>query len=651
MLCSGLKFLLFTNRKTKSYDDQNKEETTFCYEMPLNICAMLRPLIIILCGLAAGLAFSWVIRMGGRASLSSIRFPRAYTEIFRSTRLAASAPGPAARGPAAPAAQPRASVKKSLRPAAKAVEEEEEAEEEVKKPKKRAPRGKKKSKVVEPEEEAAEEEAPEEKPEEAAEEEGDEKVAEEEAPPPPPSPSKAPAAKKAKKQHRGKAPKNEAPAVEELPRKVITPKGASAPLPKLFKTEEDIPEFCEGGERFPEEEVEWHVVENDEADEDAHPCHLANVTHWALKYYHKLADVKICTHDPTVDTVISDHLHKWSFWGSPDEWMVLLAAGPCTEERPYMLDIGSNLGVFSLIGAERGCHAVAFEPLSENIHRLSHSVKKNGYESNVMLMQHAVGKYFTDVTIGFRPSNPGASGINLGGSKTETVQQITIDGLLLGKNPPVFKDAKEKGLPPLLGQYINFVKVDTEGYDVAVVQGMMRTFVEGRVPLVRHLLSATSSRRLPASHFPPFRSLTPPFLSKPRCLLNSALVMHLARLGVTRPLLLSTCMRMVTHFGSGAIAFLSRCSLRITFRRQSTVSCFFIVTACQLFRRCSPRRCSPCPPHPSLLSPTNPRTRMRIFPGTGRRVFEAWFIRDDYVETISKIEASTGRRKLVSDIG
>jgi FkbM family methyltransferase len=164
--------------------------------------------------------------------------------------------------------------------------------------------------------------------------------------------------------------------------------------------------------------------------------------------------------------------------------MVLLASGPCSEERPYMLDIGANLGVFTLIGAERGCHAVAFEPLSENIHRLWHSVKKNGYEDRVILMQHAVGKYFTDVTIGFRPSNPGASGINLGGSKTETVQQITIDGLLSSKNAPKFATAEAKGLPPLTGQYINFVKVDTEGYDVAVVHGMMRTFVEGKVPLV-----------------------------------------------------------------------------------------------------------------------------------------------------------------------
>ena len=50
-----------------------------------------------------------------------------------------------------------------------------------------------------------------------------------------------------------------------------------------------------------------------------------------------------------------------------------------------------------------------------------------------MLAQHAVGKYFTEVSVGFRPSNPGASGINLGGSKSESVMQITIDGWFLGK--------------------------------------------------------------------------------------------------------------------------------------------------------------------------------------------------------------------------
>ena len=34
--------------------------------------------------------------------------------------------------------------------------------------------------------------------------------------------------------------------------------------------------------------------------------------------------------------------------------------------------------------------------------------------------------------------------------------------------------------------------------------------------------------------------------------------------------------------------------------------------------------------------------------GTGRRVFEAWYIRDDYSDTISHLE-SDGRRKLNTD--
>ena len=159
--------------------------------------------------------------------------------------------------------------------------------------------------------------------------------------------------------------------------------------------------------------------------------------------------------------------------------MILLNFKPCTKARPYMLDIGANIGLFTLIGAEKGCHVLAFEPLSDNIQRTAHSLIANGYWDQVKLFKHAVGKFFTTVTIGFRPSNPGSSGINLGGSKSERIQQITIDGLLLGHSPPSFEG---KGLPKIEGSRINFAKIDTEGYDVAVVAGMMRTLIEGRIP-------------------------------------------------------------------------------------------------------------------------------------------------------------------------
>ena len=247
----------------------------------------------------------------------------------------------------------------------------------------------------------------------------------------------------------------------------------------LVSKEADMREICNNTASETEGPRNWHVFQKSEFDEAEYPCYWTNLTHWQLTYYHQLRPIKMCTHNPEVDTVISSHLHKWGFWGATDEFMLLLNINPCTKERPYMLDIGANIGLFTLIGAEKGCHVLAFEPLSDNIQRTAQSLIANGYWDKVQLFKHAVGKFFTTVRIGFRPGNPGSSGINLGGSKTEKMEQITIDGLLLGHSPPSFPD---KSLPKILGKYINFIKVDTEGYDIAVIAGMMKTLIEGKVP-------------------------------------------------------------------------------------------------------------------------------------------------------------------------
>ena len=267
--------------------------------------------------------------------------------------------------------------------------------------------------------------------------------------------------------------------------KVITPAGSTTSksgnerlTPEAQAARTDLPLICNNTEAMTEGPRGWHIFSQDELDESVYPCYWTNLTHWQLNHYHKVGPIKMCTHDPTVDTVISSHLHKYGFWGSPDEFMILLSTGPCSEERPYMLDIGGNIGLFSLLGAYRGCRILAFEPLSDNIQRFSHSVIANGWWDRVKIFKHAVGKYFTTVTIGFRPSNPGSSGINLGGSKSERMDQITIDGLLLGHSPPSFG----KEFPPIDGSRINFIKVDTEGYDVAVISGMLRTLIDGKVP-------------------------------------------------------------------------------------------------------------------------------------------------------------------------
>jgi hypothetical protein len=123
-----------------------------------------------------------------------------------------------------------------------------------------------------------------------------------------------------------------------------------------------FPPICSNTQSMPEGPRSWAMQTAADHDPAATPCHWTNMTHWALKY-RGVEPIKICTHDPSVDTVISAHLHKWGFWAAPDVFLQMLDSGPCTAERPYMLDIGANLGLFTLMGAQQNCRVLAFEPL------------------------------------------------------------------------------------------------------------------------------------------------------------------------------------------------------------------------------------------------------------------------------------------------
>lgn len=241
---------------------------------------------------------------------------------------------------------------------------------------------------------------------------------------------------------------------------------------------------CSGVSIAPPDGVDAHayvVVSAADVDAKLYPCFQTTLAHWELEHYHKQPPLPFCTHDPAVDEVISGALHKYHFWSSPNDFRVLIATGPCTPSRPYMLDIGANIGLFTLVGAYHGCAVLAFEPLAENNHRLLQTLVLNGLQSKARVYKHAVGRKYERVTLGFRATNPGSSGINLGGTSTETVEQITIDALLAGPERHAFA---AQGLPSLNGSTINMVKIDTEGWDVAVFAGAVDTILRGRVPHV-----------------------------------------------------------------------------------------------------------------------------------------------------------------------
>jgi hypothetical protein len=87
--------------------------------------------------------------------------------------------------------------------------------------------------------------------------------------------------------------------------------------------------------------------------------------------------IRICTHDPKVDVGVSGRIHKYGSFFQPSTFMELksfMRDGVCPPDRPVVLDLGLNIGSFSLLALELGCQVVAFDMLAMNVNRVVQTV-------------------------------------------------------------------------------------------------------------------------------------------------------------------------------------------------------------------------------------------------------------------------------------
>jgi hypothetical protein len=85
----------------------------------------------------------------------------------------------------------------------------------------------------------------------------------------------------------------------------------------------------------------------------------------------------MCTHDPKVDTIVSGRIHKYGSFFQASTFMELksfMRDGVCPPDRPVVLDLGLNIGSFSLLALELGCQVVAFDMLAMNVNRVVQTV-------------------------------------------------------------------------------------------------------------------------------------------------------------------------------------------------------------------------------------------------------------------------------------
>ena len=128
----------------------------------------------------------------------------------------------------------------------------------------------------------------------------------------------------------------------------------------------------------------------------------------------------------------------------------------CSAVTPgcVVLDIGANVGIYTLLAAKRGAKVVAVEADPRNIEILRHHISLNGFSDRVTVFQIAASNKEGPVSLFRDRGNSGHSNVFCG-TDPVVVPGKTIDSL---------------GLPP-----IDVCKMDVEGAEMMALAGMEKS--------------------------------------------------------------------------------------------------------------------------------------------------------------------------------
>ncbi|XP_069118989.1 uncharacterized protein [Argopecten irradians] len=177
---------------------------------------------------------------------------------------------------------------------------------------------------------------------------------------------------------------------------------------------------------------------------------------FALSHLQSHIDTPIFVYKEEVDEVVSGSILKTGIWEK--ELVEKLQTFLRRDPDLVLLDIGANVGVFSLMAAKLGRTVFSIDCLTGNVHRLCASVSAGNLSKQVTIIHNAMSNTRENVTFGGYRGNVGATYVkkldnsSIGGK--DVVMSILLDDLL-----ELYKFKKV------------MIKIDVEAFEANVFRG------------------------------------------------------------------------------------------------------------------------------------------------------------------------------------
>ena len=147
------------------------------------------------------------------------------------------------------------------------------------------------------------------------------------------------------------------------------------------------------------------------------------------------------------------------------EWGVKQFVYKHINDYNIFIDIGANIGTYSILFANKGLNGFAFEPVISNYDALVTNIKLNNIESKVTTYPFALGEKKRKAGFTFDPINTGASHLTENDGFLEEVNNPEFVNIDIIPFDNIYNDLNIKNDDKV------FIKIDVEGMEPHVIKG------------------------------------------------------------------------------------------------------------------------------------------------------------------------------------